>query len=86
MLDRLGRPPSMPVIIPAGCRLSTATEQGRHRDGPVASGPEAPTIDALALSSRPDGCNMFPICSTVNIPRKKYAEQVWYELPHLVGP
>ncbi len=54
MLDRLGRPPSTPVVIPADHRLSTATEQGRHRDGPVASRPEALTISALALPSRPD--------------------------------
>jgi hypothetical protein len=54
MLDRLGRPPSAPVIIPAGHRLSTATEQGRHRDGPVASRPEALMISALALSPRLD--------------------------------
>ncbi len=51
MLDRLGRPPSAPVVIPAGHRLSTATEQGRHRDGPVASCPEALT-NAHSLSHR----------------------------------
>jgi hypothetical protein len=66
MLDRLGRPPSVPVIIPAGHRLSTATEQGRHRDGPVASSPEALMISALALSSRLDELSMFLFCSIVN--------------------
>ena len=55
MLDRLGRPPSMPVVIPAGHRISTVTEQGRHRDGPVASRPEALTISALALPSGRNG-------------------------------
>ena len=65
MLDRLGRPPSVPVIIPASHRLSTATEQSRHRDGPVASRPEALTISALALSSRLDGLSVFLFCSQV---------------------
>ena len=64
MLDRLGRPPSVPVVIPAGHRLSTATEQGRHRDGPVASRPEALTISALALPSGPDEDFIFlPACN-----------------------
>ncbi len=59
MLDRLGRPPSAPVVIPAGHRLSTATEQGRHRDGPVASCPETLTISALALPSGQDQNRIF---------------------------